>query len=258
MTQNYEHWHWQERGTAWKGVGIYHVTLTVPSREPLLGKLVIPENDPKRASVTRTVLGKNVIHTLAQISILHPQIRLLQYCLMPDHVHAILHVTCPMETSIRKVIRGFWQGVKKCGREYVLSIDPNIIRNNKQNSSQLPDSIFTEQPFIRPLSRHGQLDTMYHYIRMNPQRLATKRLMPEFFRVQDGIQIAGRTYAGVGNAELLQRAKYMPVHVRRTMMDEAEHGDNTLLRQAMTEQVADREIFMKGIDYSYYYEQVDD
>ena len=31
-----------------------------------------------------------------------------------------------------------------------------------------------------------------------------------------------------------------------------------LLRQAMTEQVADREIFMKGIDYSYYYEQVDD
>ena len=35
-------WHWQESGTAWKGVGIYHVTLTVPSREPLLGKLVIP------------------------------------------------------------------------------------------------------------------------------------------------------------------------------------------------------------------------
>lgn len=35
-------WHWQESGTAWKGVGIYHVTLTVPSREPLLGKLVNP------------------------------------------------------------------------------------------------------------------------------------------------------------------------------------------------------------------------
>ena len=32
-------WHWQESGTAWKGVGIYHVTLTVPSREPLLGRL---------------------------------------------------------------------------------------------------------------------------------------------------------------------------------------------------------------------------
>ena len=30
-----------------------------------------------------------------------------------------------------------------------------------------------------------------------------------------------------------------------------------LLRQAMTDQIDDREIFMKGIDYSYYYEQED-
>jgi hypothetical protein len=34
-----EIWHWQEAGTAWKGVGIYHVTLTIPSRQPLLGTL---------------------------------------------------------------------------------------------------------------------------------------------------------------------------------------------------------------------------
>lgn len=31
----------------------------------------------------------------------------------------------------------------------------------------------------------------------------------------------------------------------------------TLLRQAMTDRIDDREIFMKGIDYSYYYEQVE-
>lgn len=30
-----------------------------------------------------------------------------------------------------------------------------------------------------------------------------------------------------------------------------------LLRHAMTDQIDDREIFMKGIDYSYYYEQED-
>lgn len=28
-------WRWQEPGTAWRGVGVYHITLTVPSREPL-------------------------------------------------------------------------------------------------------------------------------------------------------------------------------------------------------------------------------
>ena len=30
-----------------------------------------------------------------------------------------------------------------------------------------------------------------------------------------------------------------------------------LLKGAMTDRIADREIFMKGIDYSYYYEQTD-
>lgn len=29
-----------------------------------------------------------------------------------------------------------------------------------------------------------------------------------------------------------------------------------LLREALTDKVDDREIFMKGIDYSYYYEEV--
>ena len=41
----------------------------------------------------------------------------------------------------------------------------------------------------------------------------------------------------------------------------ASHTDSTrireLLKQAMTDRIDDREIFMKGIDYSYYYEQED-
>ena len=31
----------------------------------------------------------------------------------------------------------------------------------------------------------------------------------------------------------------------------------SLLRAALTDKIADRETFMKGIDYSYYYEQED-
>ena len=42
----------------------------------------------------------------------------------------------------------------------------------------------------------------------------------------------------------------------------ASHTDSTrireLLKQAMTDRIDDREIFMKGIDYSYYYEQEDE
>ena len=31
-----------------------------------------------------------------------------------------------------------------------------------------------------------------------------------------------------------------------------------LIKNAQTPQISDREIFMKGIDYSYYYEEVDE
>ena len=59
MPNDHDIWQWQEPGSAWKGVGIYHVTLTVPSREPLLGKFVIPNNDPIHAYVERTELGNS-------------------------------------------------------------------------------------------------------------------------------------------------------------------------------------------------------
>ncbi len=219
-------WHWQQFGTAWKGIGIYHVTLTVPSREPLFGKLVIPDNDPKQAQVERTELGNAVVDCIWKVPKLHPEVRVISFDLMPDHIHTIWHVVRPMSVGIKTVVRGFWQGAKKCGREYSMSISPNSIRDNEYRPE---NSIFTEMPFIRPLSGKGQLNAMIRYTWLNPQRLATKRLMPDYFRVQEGVQIAGRTYAGVGNVELLQRGRYMPVHVRRTMVEEAEHGDNRRL-----------------------------
>ena len=230
MKDESKQWHWQESGTAWKGVGIYHVTLTVPSREPLLGKLVIPDNDPKQAKVERTELGNRIRDCVEEIPCLHPEIKIIQQRMMPDHLHVILYVTRPMDVSIKMVVRGLWQGAKKHGREYTASVSPHSMRDNERSSA---DTLFTEMPFIRPMSHKGQLQTMIRYVQMNPERLATKHLMPEYFRVQEGIEIAGRMYCGVGNAELLQRAKYMPVHVRRTMVEEAEHGDNKRLRVYM-------------------------
>ena len=234
MPSNHDIWHWQEPGTAWKGIGIYHVTLTIPSREPLLGELVIPNNNPKQAHIKRTELGDALVDKLLSHPSFYPEIKILQFCLMPDHLHAIIHVTRPMETSIRSVVRSLWQGAKKIGRAYTLSFAPESDSGsrNKDNESY-PFPIFTEQPFIRTLTHRGQLQTMYDYIRMNPQRLATKKLMPGFFRVQEDIEIAGKKYRGIGNTKLLQAERLAPVHVRRTMIDEAMQGDNKRLRDYM-------------------------
>ena len=241
-----DQWQWQEPGTAWRGVGIYHITLTVPSRQPLLGTLVIPQNDPSLAQVNRTALGNAVVDELYVMCRHYPAIRILRFCLMPDHLHAVIQVTKVMDTSIRSVIRGYWQGVKKLGRAYTLAVSPELNSGATDQGRATDDQgkaadqgdgwafpVFTERPFIRPLSRRGQLQTMMHYVQMNPQRLATKRLMPGFFRVQKGIAIAGRSFDGVGNVALLHAGHYDVVHVRSVWVRAADNGDSQPLRDYM-------------------------
>lgn len=234
MPSNHDIWHWQEPGTAWKGVGIYHVTLTIPSREPLLGELCIPDNDPKQAHIKRTKLGNALVEKLLNHPTYYPEVQIVQYCLMPDHLHVILYVKQPMKQTFNMVVRSLWQAAKKLGRAYNPSINPESdsgLTNGENTDASFP--IFTERPFVRPMSHKGQLQTMIHYVQMNPQRLATKRLMPGFFRVQEGIEIAGRKYRGIGNVGILQAARFAPVHVRWTMIDEAMHDDNKRLRDYM-------------------------
>ena len=229
VTNDHNRWHWQKPGAAWKGVGIYHVTLTVHSREPLLGKLVIPACDPSQAKVLLTEFGLKIKACVESIPEHHPEVRIIQLRMMPDHLHVILYVTRMMPVGIKSVVRGLWQGAKHVAREHTTSIDSNTIRDNQRYPS-----VFTEMPFIRPMSRKGQLQTMIRYVQMNPQRLATKRLMPGFFRVQEGIELAGRRFSGVGNTTLLLNEKFASVHVRRIWVQNAEiHGDNRMLRDYM-------------------------
>lgn len=227
-------WHWQEPGKAWKGMGIYHVTMTMPSREPLLGRLIIPDDDPVKAYVERTEFGNRIVDEVLGIHNYYPETRVLQYSLMPDHIHFIMHVWRPMDKTFNSLIRGFWQGAKKIGRAYTMKpllINPELNSGLTDKGWIEADPIFTERPFVRPMSRRGQLQTMYDYIRMNPQRLATKKLKPGFFYVQEHVEIGGRTYQAVGNAKLLQAARMEPVHVRSIWVKDAEeHGDDTALR----------------------------
>lgn len=275
----HEEWKWQEPGTTWKGAGLYHVTMTVTSRQPLLGSLVIPEDDPKKARVERTVLGEALIDAMFDVQRYHKEIQILHFCLMPDHLHMVWYVRQTMRKGIASVAAGFWRGAQKIGRAYTYYTNPSHRRGNPEEGASLRRSdleegtasqqdtrlpsffastvsrekyqdnklkqqiggdayyalspIFEEKPHLRAMSQRRQLQTTIRYIDMNPERLATKRLMPGYFRVQEGIEIGGRKYSGVGNVEILQAAEYAPVHVRRTMVEAAERGDNQALRDYM-------------------------
>ena len=292
-----EKWKWQEPGTTWKGAGLYHITLTIPDRLPMLGLLSIPDNDPTKAKVIRTALGNALVDCLLSIPHHHPEVQLLHFCLMPDHLHAVLYVRRTMPTGIAAVVRGFWQAAKKLGRAHSAasslspnvpaasslapnalassspspspnvpaassSLEPNAIRQNSQKEGAPPlplreatalleafsstlrermgdddyyrlAPLFTEMPFIRPMGHNTQLPSTIRYIDMNPQRLATKRLRPGYFRVQREITIGSRSYDGVGNTMLLMAEHYATVHVRHDMVKTAEHGNNEPLRNYM-------------------------
>ena len=107
MTQDHDIWQWQEPGKAWKGSGLYHITLKIPTCEPLLGDLVIPDNDPTQAYIKHLPLGDALLLCLREFPNYHPEIQVLHYCLMPDHLHMIWYVRQAMPRSIRMVVSGF-------------------------------------------------------------------------------------------------------------------------------------------------------
>ena len=129
-----EKWKWQEPGTTWKGVGLYHVTLTIPDRRPLLGRLDVPDNNPDKALVRRTALGNALVDSLLGIPHYHPEVQVLHFCLMPDHLHAVLYVRRTMPTGIRGVVRGFWQGAKKLGRAWTAGKQPRRTRKQPRRT----------------------------------------------------------------------------------------------------------------------------
>ena len=95
----------------------------------------MPDNNPDKAVVRRTALGNALVDSLLGIPHYHPEVQVLHFCLMPDHLHAVLYVRRTMPTGIRGVVRGFWQGAKKLGRAWTASSSasaPNYIRGNYQ------------------------------------------------------------------------------------------------------------------------------
>lgn len=196
--------------------------MVVPSRMPLFGDLVIPDDDPGQAYIASKELGEAILKLMFMIPDYHPEVEIIQFCLMPDHIHFILRVKREMKKGIASVVRGFWQGAKKAGNVYASSVFPNTIRSDQPEWNP----IFTEKPFIRPMSRKGQLQSMIRYVQMNPQRLATKRLKPGYFYVQENVEIGARVYSAVGNIQLLHAQKYSPVHVRSMWVKDAEQNGN--------------------------------
>lgn len=143
-------------GHDYHGVAIYLVTLCVEGRRPLLGTINSTDKYHVKPWVKLSELGQHVKQTWLNIPQFHPEVKLIAFQPMPDHIHGILHVTRPMKCHLGRIIQGF----KKGCYDALLSSAPAGVR---------PTSLWEEGFNDRILHEDGQLKRWFNYLNDNPR-----------------------------------------------------------------------------------------
>lgn len=175
---------------------IYHITITKAPHVMDFGRLV---GSGREAAIERSVLGTIIARHIKRIPELNPKLRVLQYIIMPDHIHLLLFATEELELPLGN---------------YIGMFKVRVGQNFRDGYGGQPP-VFNEDfydCFIRP---RQPLDTVYNYIRENPYRLAVRKENPGFFRLLREISIGGTVYQSYGNQFLMDNPFKEAVIVHR-------------------------------------------
>lgn len=180
---------------------IYMVTLKkspdIEAFGALEGDYRLQVGEKGAAYIMASRTGRAVKDCIRRFGDTEPHIRVLQYALMPDHLHMLLFVTEPTEEILGRIIARFKVSVNKAVGD---------------------DNVFTKGFNDQILHRWRSLDVLYKYLRDNPRRLAVRREHPEYFRRVNNLTVGGRRVQAYGNI-LLLRSPFMAqvvVHRRDT------------------------------------------
>lgn len=206
---------------------IYLITMTTEGRRPLLGKLVGNADAPKGSidapKIVLTPLGEEVRSCWLSIEKHYPDIRVLATTIMPDHLHGILFVTRQMEQHLGMVIKGFKAGCNKAYRRLQNPLSPMLqhcCSKENRGDSRSHGLLWSRNYNDHILEGRGELNRWFQYLHDNPRRLALRRAHPDFFRVVFDINIAGQTYAAIGNRFLLSYPEKQQVQCSRSLTEE--------------------------------------
>lgn len=214
---------------------IYHITLVVSDRMPLLGN--ITGDSHADARVALTPLGSSVRQAIQDIPLFERRkgndVQILAAVTMPEHIHFVLFVRKPMKEKLGVIIRGFKQGCNKALRQWLTKAGLMAEEANGAGLSLLGErsNACSATAFVRKLRalrskrilqghalfepdfdetrlrRKGQLEAMIRYVHNNPEHRWLKQHKPQWLKPQRGIIIAGRSYDAIGNINLLGLAR---------------------------------------------------
>ncbi len=178
--------------------GFFMITITSAPGIPAFSAI---SGTPEAPIVSYSRLGAVIRDKIESIPSYTPQLNVIEYVVMPDHIHILLEIAIRLPRHLGKVIGGFMGGCTVGARK------SGIITDNA--------SVFEKNYHDRAMTKIGQIGCVRNYIRDNPRRLLIKRLHPDFFQRHIHLNIAGREYAAYGNIFLLRHDYLMPVRIHR-------------------------------------------
>ncbi len=175
---------------------IYHITIGKARGVPPFSRIGGTAEAPV---VERSPLGCIVEEVIRNFHRMCPALRVLQYVIMPDHIHFAIFVQYPIEKAV-----GSYIGMMKvrCGQI-------------AKETLGLPTPVFEKDFYDRILRRNHNLDIICNYIRQNPYRLLVRKLNPDYFRRCNNIEINGALWQAYGNLQLLDNPFKAPVVIHR-------------------------------------------
>ena len=251
------------------GKHIYMLTLVVEGRRPVLGELGVgTENGTKGdgAYIKLTPLGEAVTRCWKAIPLYHPEVKLLAFQMMPDHLHGVLFVQEETEMHLGQVVSGFKAGCNKAYRELfgnrgerrleagiaeaVPQPTQSLHSKEQSNEGAEPLPLPSEQRLKADDRRRGllfergyndlivkgydMLPRLIGYVKDNPRRLAIRRAHKDLFRVHFGVQFGNHVFAAIGNQFLLEYPEKEQVQLSRRFSESeiAESVDYYLAKAA--------------------------
>lgn len=177
---------------------IYMITLNKSSGSEAFGMLVghhaVPAGQWGAPFVKPTTTGSAIKAALLRIRDIEPEAKILQYILMPDHLHFLIFVQEVTPNTLGQTIARFKVMVDKLAGS---------------------DQVFADGFNDQILKTTRSLDTLYRYLRDNPRRLAVRRAVPNYFRRIDNLTIGGMKVQAYGNLQLLDNPFKEQVIVHR-------------------------------------------
>lgn len=132
--------------------------------------------DKAIAAISLTSIGQTVAKQIESWPDLHPELKILTKCVMPDHVHILLFVTRRTKHHLSTMVKDLkWK---------------------------LP-GIFEAGFNDKIVYRRGQRMAFYHYISDNPRRYLARKLFPKYFVRVNSFTLNGEQVALYGNMFLL-------------------------------------------------------